>query len=120
MYDKEVHNILRPKNPSKPHENKSNIKTKKDTVKWCNFHKSLWHNTDECHSKQSLVAEIKEKELKPNLENIGKRQIIDADPISTIKTKIIKPEDPEEGEHIFHSYMWVKVTSLHFIVDHER
>jgi hypothetical protein len=25
--------------------------------------------------------------------------------------------DHEEGEHLFHSYMWVKGTMLHFIVD---
>jgi hypothetical protein len=28
-----------------------------------------------------------------------------------------EPEDPEEGEHLFHSQMWVKGTPLHFIVD---
>jgi hypothetical protein len=28
-----------------------------------------------------------------------------------------EPEDPEEGECLFHSQMWVKGTPLHFIVD---
>jgi hypothetical protein len=28
-----------------------------------------------------------------------------------------EPTDPEEGEHLFHSQMWVKGTPLHFIVD---
>jgi hypothetical protein len=28
-------------------------------------------------------------------------------------------EEPEEGEHLFHSHMWVKGASLHFIVDSE-
>ena len=78
--------------------------------KWCEFHKSPWHNTDECRSKQSLVAEIKDKE--PNLdseydyENNGKRQIIDADPTAIVVTTSIQLEEPtelEEGDHLFHS-----------------
>jgi hypothetical protein len=35
-------------------------------------------------------------------------------------TTTIQPEeltDPEEGECLFHSQMWVKGTPLHFIVD---
>jgi hypothetical protein len=28
-----------------------------------------------------------------------------------------EPTDPEEGERLFHSHMWVKGTPLHFIVD---
>jgi hypothetical protein len=28
-----------------------------------------------------------------------------------------EPEEPEEGEHLFHSQMWVKGAPLHFIVD---
>jgi hypothetical protein len=105
-------------------EKKGNRKMKKDTGKWCNFHKIPWHNTDECHSKQSLVAKIKDKETNPDsesdYENTGKRQIIDADPTTIVLTTTIQPEeptDPEEGEHLFHSQMWVKGTPLHFIVD---
>jgi hypothetical protein len=78
---------------------------KKDTGKWCDFHKIPWHNTDECHSKQSLVVEIKEKESKTeDSENNGRRQIIDADPTAIVVTATIQPEeptDPEEGEHLF-------------------
>jgi hypothetical protein len=42
-------------NSSKMQHKKGNEKTKKDTGKWCEYHKIPWHNTDECHSKQSLV-----------------------------------------------------------------
>jgi hypothetical protein len=70
------------------------------------------------------VAEIKDKEPNPDsesdYENTGKGQIIDADPTAIVMTATIQPEEPtnpEEGEHLFHSQMWVKGTPLHFIVD---
>jgi hypothetical protein len=47
-------------------------------------------------------------------------RIIDAEPsatISTIKLQHSEPGRPKEGEHLFHSQMWVKGTLLHFIVD---
>jgi hypothetical protein len=28
-----------------------------------------------------------------------------------------EPDEPEEGERLFHSQMWVKATPLHFIID---
>jgi hypothetical protein len=64
------------------------------------------------------VAEIKNKE--PNLDsesdskNNGKGQIIDADPTAIVSTATIQPE---EGEHLFRSQIWVKGTPLHFIID---
>jgi hypothetical protein len=103
---------------------KGHDKMKKDTRKWCDFHKIPWHNTIECHSKQSLVDEIKDKEPNPDseydYENIGKRQIIDTDPTAIVATTTIQPKEPidlEEGECLFHSQMWVKGTLVHFIVD---
>jgi hypothetical protein len=126
-YEKDEPNKQLLKNQSKPQEKKGHGKTKKDTGKWCNFHKIPWHNTDECRSKQSLVAEIKDKESNPdsksNYENTGKRQIIDIDPTTIVATATIQPEepiDPKEGEWIFHSHMWVKGTPLHFIIDSGR
>jgi hypothetical protein len=49
----------------------------------------------------------------------GKR-IIDAEPnatVSTTKVQPSEPDEPEKGERLFHSQMWVKGTPLHFIVD---
>ena len=70
------------------------------------------------------MAEIKDKDSNPDSEsdseNNCKGQIIDADPTAIVATAAIQPEeptDPEEGERLFHSQMWVKGISLHFIVD---
>jgi hypothetical protein len=37
--------------------------------------------------------------------------------IATTKVQPSEPKEPEEGEHLFHSQMWVKGAPLHFIVD---
>jgi hypothetical protein len=72
------------------------------------------------------VANIKAKESnldsKSDSENHGRRNIINANPTSIVATTTIQPKepaDPEEGEHLFHSRVWVKATSLHFIFDNE-
>jgi hypothetical protein len=97
---------------------------KNDTRKWCDFHKIPWHDIDECRSKQPLVAEVKDKEPNPDSEsepkNIENGKIINADPTTIVAAATIQleePIDPEEGERLFHSQMWVKGTLLHFIVD---
>jgi len=97
---------------------------KKDTGKWCEYHKIPWHNTEECRSKNSLVVELKaskseaDSEYESNPES-GK-WIINAKPnatIPTIKFQPNKPKELDEGEHLFHSQMWVKGNLLHFIFD---
>jgi hypothetical protein len=41
---------------------KGNDNWKKDIEKWCEYRKIPWHNTEECFSKQSLVADFKASE----------------------------------------------------------
>jgi hypothetical protein len=74
------------------------MKMKKDTGKWCKFYKIPWKKTDECCSKQSLVVKLKEIEPSPDIDfdsdNNKRRHIIDVEPISTIATTTIQPEEP--------------------------
>ena len=64
-------------NPSKLQEKNNTMKSKKDTGKGCEFHKSPTHNTSESRTKQSLVVELKasksdtcsDPELEPDKEN---------------------------------------------------
>lgn len=92
----------------------SSTKMKKDTVKFCGFHKSSTHNTSECRTKKSLVVELKvpesdacsKSESEPDKGNDKGKQIIDADPNATVATAKIQknePEDLEEEERLFHS-----------------
>jgi hypothetical protein len=83
---------------------------KKDTVKWCEYPKIPWHNTKECRSKQSLVLELKASksedgsDSESNLE--GGKWIIDVEPSATVATTKFRPsepEEPKEGERLFHS-----------------
>jgi hypothetical protein len=92
--------------------------------KWCEYHKIRWRNIEECHSKQSLVAELEDSESEAYFDSesnpeSGKR-IIDAKPNATFSTTKVQPSEPEELEEwecLFHSQMCVKGTPLHFIVD---
>jgi hypothetical protein len=68
------------------------------------------HNTIDFHSKKSLVVEVKAFELDVDSDSESEpkrgRWIIDAEPsviISTTKLQQGEPNEPEEGEHIFHS-----------------
>ena len=48
------------------------------------------------------------------------RWIIEVEPSATVATTKLQPSEPnkpKEGEHLFHSHMWVKGTPLHFIID---
>jgi hypothetical protein len=74
--------------------------------------------------KKSLVAEVKASESDVGSDSESElergRQIIDVEPsaiVATTKIHPSEPDEPEEGEHLFHSQMWVKGTPLHFIVD---
>ena len=113
-----------PDNQSKPQTKKGNQKSKKDADKWCEFHKIPWHNTDECRSKQSLLAEKKspdpDSDSDTDAEQERGKQIIDAEPSATIATAKIQVEESEEQEEVeclFHSQLWVQGTVLHFMVE---
>jgi hypothetical protein len=77
-------------NQSRPQAKKDTGKTKKDTRKWCDFHKILWHNNIDCLSKHSLVAKVKASESDTDFESESEpkrgREIIDAEPNATIST----------------------------------
>ena len=66
----------------------------KDTGKWCDFQKIPWHTTDECLSKLSFLAKIKDNDLNPHSEsdsdNTGKGQIINANPTAIVATATIQ------------------------------
>jgi len=74
------------------------------------------------------VAELKasesdacsDSEPKPDKGDGKGKKIIDADPSATVATAKIQknePEEPEEGERLFHSQMWMKGSLLQFIVN---
>jgi hypothetical protein len=70
------------------------------------------------------VAEVKASELDAGSDSKSEpekgRWIIHAKPSATVVTTKIQPDEPdesEEGEHLFHSQMWVKGTPMHFIID---
>jgi hypothetical protein len=98
--------------------------TKKYIKKWCDFYKSLWHNIVDCHSKKSLVVEVKASESNAGSKYESERErgrwIIDMERSAIVATTKIypgEPDDPEEGEHLFHSQISIKGTLLHFIID---
>jgi hypothetical protein len=70
------------------------------------------------------VAEVKASESDADSDSESKlergRRIIDMEPSAIVVTTKLQPgelDEPEEGENLFHSQMWVKGTPLQFIVD---
>jgi hypothetical protein len=70
------------------------------------------------------VAKVKASESDGGSESESElergKHIIDAEPSFVVSTTKLQPGEPnklEECEHLFHSEMWLKGTSLHFTVD---
>jgi hypothetical protein len=70
------------------------------------------------------VAEVKAYESNVGSDSDSeperRRYIIDVEPSATVATNKLypgEPDEPEEGERLFHSQIWVKGSSLNFIVD---
>jgi hypothetical protein len=78
--------------------------------KWCEYHKRPWHKIEECLSKQSLVVEMKDSESEEDSHSesnlVGGKWIINVKPSAIVATNKVhprKPEEPKEGERLFHS-----------------
>lgn len=87
---------------------------KKDTNKWCEFHRTPTLNMNECHVNQALVAKVKDSEtnacsnseLEPQKETEKGKKIIDVEPtamVATTKLQKAEPGDLVEGERLFDS-----------------
>ena len=93
-------------NLPKTQKKNNTAKPKKDTGKWCEFHKSSTHNTSERWAKQSLVPEMgayesdacSDSESEPDKGNDQGKYIIDAEPNATVATAKIQKEEPEDPE----------------------
>jgi hypothetical protein len=69
-------------------------------------------------AKVKASESVADYDSEPELER--GRWIIDVESSATIATTKLhpgEPGEPKEGEHLFHSEMWVKGTPLHFIID---
>jgi len=81
---------------------------------------TYYEQKDECTTSLFSVAPTWNSFQDAIKGNEKGKKIIDAEPnttVSTAKVQKNEPEDPEEGEHLFHSQMWVKGSPLQFIVD---
>ena len=70
------------------------MRPKKDTGKWCEFHKSSTNNIRECQARKLMVVEMRasesyacsDSESEPDKGNDKWKQIIDAESNATVAT----------------------------------
>jgi hypothetical protein len=64
-----------------------------------------------------MKASESEADLDSESNPEGGKRIIIVEPNAMVSTTKVWPNEPKEGECLFHSQMWVKGALIHFIVD---
>ena len=111
--------------PKLDHQKKNFQKDKRDcekhnpTVKWCNYHRSLWHDTSECKAWKTFLEKLSTLDLSDItlVESVLDALILLASDSTTSTASTII--DEEEQERLFHTQIWVQKNPLHLIVDND-
>jgi hypothetical protein len=94
--EKDIERIVSTRKTNPIHEQRRVMGSQRRTLeRFHKFQKIPWHNTDECHSKQSLLDETKASRLDVDSDSDSElengKQIIDTKPSVTITTTKVQP-----------------------------